>query len=84
MPGSQTPDMYSMMTGDMNAMMTAMMGSADMSAMHSTMHQMMEGTVDDDVLAACDTAHEAMADSMTAMSDQGDPQHGAHHGVTGS
>jgi hypothetical protein len=92
MPGSQTPDMYSMMTGDMNAMMTgdmnsmmtAMMGSADMSAMHSTMHQMLEGTVDDDVLAACDTAHEAMADSMTAMSDQGDPQHGAHHGVTGS
>jgi hypothetical protein len=98
-PRSQMPGMDSMMTGDMDSMMTggtdsmmtgdmnemtSMMGPADMSAMHSTMHQMMEGIVDDDVLAACDTAHEEMADSMTAMSDQGDPQHGAHHGVTRS
>jgi hypothetical protein len=83
MPMSQMPGMGSMMTGDSNAM-AAMMSSADMSAMHSMMHQMMKGTVDDDILAACDTAHATMAGSMTTMLEQGQTQHDAHHGGTGS
>ena len=83
MPMSQMPDMGSMMSGDMSEM-AAMMGSADMTAMHSMMHQMMEGVVDDETLAACDTAHEAMAGSMTSMPAQDQAQHGAHHGTTGS
>jgi hypothetical protein len=83
MPTSQMPDMGSMMAGEMDEM-AAMMGSADMTAMHSTMHQMMEGVVDDETLAACDTAHDAMAGSMTSMPEQDQAQHGAHHGTTGS
>ncbi|NMD24989.1 MAG: hypothetical protein GYA65_12480 [Actinobacteria bacterium] len=77
------PNMDSMMTGDMDGM-AAMMGSADMSAMHSMMHQMMKGTVDDDVLAQCDQAHAAMAGSMTTAPTQGQSNHEAHHGGTGS
>ena len=57
---------------------------ADMSAMHSMMHQMMKGTVDDDVLAQCDQAHAAMAGSMTTAPTQGQSNHEAHHGGTGS
>jgi hypothetical protein len=83
MPMNQMPDMGSMMTGDSNGMGT-MMGSADMSVMHSMMHQMMKGTVDDEVLAACDTAHATMAGEMTTMPEQGQAQHESHHGGTGS
>ncbi|HAN34190.1 MAG TPA: hypothetical protein DCQ52_01675 [Acidimicrobiaceae bacterium] len=83
MPMSQMPGMGSMMTGDSTGMAT-MMGSADMSAMHSMMHQMMKGTVDDDVLAQCDQAHAAMAGSMTTAPTQGQSNHEAHHGGTGS
>ena len=83
MPTSQMPGMDSMMTGDMDGM-AAMMGSADMSAMHSMMHQMMKGTVDDDVLAACDAAHAAMTDPTVTMPAQGGTQHEAHHPGTQS
>lgn len=91
MPMSQTPDtgsmmpsgMGSMMPGDMDEM-AAMMGSVEMTAMHSMMHQMMEGVIDDETLAACDTAHEAMAGSMTSTPEQAEVPHGAHHGTTGS
>ncbi|MBI5089930.1 MAG: hypothetical protein HZB15_14000 [Actinobacteria bacterium] len=83
MPMSQMPDMGSMMTGDDSAMAT-MMGSVDMSAMHSMMHQMMKGTINDEVLAQCDQAHDAMTGSMTSTPDQGQTQHEAHHGGTGS
>jgi hypothetical protein len=82
MPIDQMPGMGSMM-GDTNGM-AAMMGSADMAAMHSMMHQMMKGTVDDDVLAVCDEAHATMAGSMTTMPEQSQAQHEAHHGGTGS
>lgn len=51
----------------------------DMSAMHSMMHQMMQGTVDDDVLAQCDKTHEAMAGSNTSTPEQGQTQHDSHH-----
>lgn len=78
MPMDQMPDMGSMMTGDANEM-AATMGSADMADMHSMMHQMMQGTVDDEVLAACDEAHAAMAGSATTTPDQGQSQHQAHH-----
>ena len=71
MPTSQMPNMDSMMT-------------ADMSAMHSMMHQMMKGTVDDDVLAACDAAHAAMTDPTVTMPAQGGTQHEAHHPGTQS
>ena len=37
-----------------------------------------------ETLAACDTAHEAMAESMTSMTEQDRAQHGAHHGTTES
>lgn len=60
------------------------MGSADMSATHSMMHQMMRGTVDDEVLAQCDKAHDAMTGSATSTPDQTQTQHEAHHGGTGS
>jgi len=80
---NQMPGMDSMMTGE-STEMAAMMGSADMSAMHSMMHQMMKGTVDDDILAACDEAHVTMAGSMTTMLVQGQRQHDEHHGGTGS
>lgn len=83
MPMSQMSDMGSMMTGDSTGMI-AMMGSTDMSAMHSTMHQMMKGTVDDDVLAQCDQAHAAMAGSMTTTPAQRQSNHEAHHGAAGS
>ena len=83
MPMSQMPGMGSMMTGDSTGMAT-MMGSTDMSAMHSMMHQMMKGTVDDDVLAQCDKAHDAITGSATSTPDQGQTQHEAHHGGTGS
>lgn len=83
MPMSQMPDMGSMMTGDQNGM-AAMMRSADMSAMHSMMHQMMQGTVDDEALALCDKAHDAMAGSMTRAPDYWQTQHEAHHEGTGS
>ncbi len=83
MPMEQMPNMGSMMTGDMSEM-AAMMGSADMSAMHTMMHQMMKGTVDDEVLAACDTAHATMAGSLNTMPEQGQTQHDAHHGRAGS
>jgi hypothetical protein len=83
MPMNQMPDMGSMMTGDYSAMAT-MMGSADMSAMHSMMHQTMKGTIDDEVLAQCDKAHDAMTGSATSTPDQGQTQHEAHHGGTGS
>lgn len=83
MPMSQMPGMDSMMAGDSNGM-GAMMGSADMSAMHSMMHQMMKGIVDDDALAACDTAHATMAGSMTTMPEQSQTQHESHHGGAGS
>ena len=45
---------------------------------------MMKGVIDDDVLAACDDAHATMAGSMTSMPEQGQAQHDAHHGATGS
>lgn len=83
MPMNQMPGMDSMMNGDKNAM-DAMMGSAEMSAMHSMMHQMMKGTVDDDVLAACDKAHATMTGSMTTTPEQSQTQHEAHHGENGS
>ena len=83
MPMGQMPDMGSMMTGHTNGM-AAMIGSTDMSAMHSMMHQMMKGTVGDDVLAACDAAHATMAGPMATMPAQGGTQHDAHHGGTGS
>jgi len=83
MPMNQMPDMGSMMTGDYSGMAT-MMDSADMSALHSTMHQMMKGTVDDDVLAQCEQAHAAMSGSMTTAPGQGQSNHEAHHGGTGS
>jgi hypothetical protein len=83
MPMSQMPDMDSTMPGAMDEM-AAMMGSVDITAMHSMMHQMMEGVIDDETLAACDTAHEAMAGSMTSTPEQAEVPHGAHHGTTGS
>ena len=83
MPTNQMPGMGSMMSGDPSGM-GVMMGSADMSAMHSMMHQMMKGAVDDDVLAACDEAHATMSGSMTTMPEEGQTQHDAHHGGTGS
>ena len=83
MPMSQMPDMVSMMDVDTNGM-AARMGSADMSGMHSMTHQMMKGIVDDDVLAACDTAHATMTGSMTTMPEQAQPQHEAHHEGAGS
>lgn len=83
MPTNQMPGMDSMMSGDPSGM-DVMMGSADMSAMHSMMHQMMKGAVDDDVLAACDEAHTTMSGSMTTMPEEGQTQHDAHHGATGS
>ena len=85
MPMNQMPDMGSMMT-DGSTEMAAMMGSADMAdmaEMHAMMHQMLKGAVDDDVLAACDTAHATMGDSMTTMPEQ-NTQHQAHHPGTGS
>lgn len=94
MPMSEMPEMGSMMTGDSTGMaamitgdstgMATMVGSTDMSAMHSMMHQLMKGTVDDDVLAQCDQAHAAMAGSMTTTPAQGQSNHEAHHGGTGS
>lgn len=78
MPMSQMLDMDSTMPGAMDEM-AAMMGSVDMTAMHSMMHQMMEGVIDDETLAACDTAHEAVAGP-----EQAEAQHGAHHGTNGS
>ena len=83
MPMGQMPGMGSMMTDDMSAM-HSLMGSADMSAMHSMMHRMMEGTVDDEVLAECDTAHTAMAGSMATNTERSETQHELHHGGTGS
>jgi hypothetical protein len=83
MPMNQMPDTGSIMTADNSAMAT-MMGSADMSAMHSMMHQMMKGTVDDEVLAQCDKAHDVVTDSAPSTPDQGQTQHEAHHGGTGS
>lgn len=83
MPMSRMPGMGSMMTGDMNEM-AAMMGSAEMSAMHSMMHRMMNGAVDDEVLAQCDEAHDAMVGSPMSTAEQGRTQHEAHHGGTGS
>ncbi len=71
MPMGQMPGMGSMMTGDM-------------SAMHSMMHRMMEGTVADEVLAECDTAHTAMAGSMATNTERSETQHELHHGGTGS
>lgn len=83
-PMDQMPGMDSMMTGDTDAM-AAMMGSADMSSMHSMMHQTMKGSVDDDVLAACDTAHASMAAGSTAaIPTQAETPHQAHHAGTGS
>ena len=85
MPMNQVPDMGSMMT-DGSTGMAAMMGSADMAdmaEMHAMMHQMLKGAVDDDVLAACATAHATMGDSMTTMPEQ-NTQHQAHHPGTGS
>ena len=85
MPMNQMPDMGSMMT-DGSTGMAAMMGSADMAdmaEMHAMMHQMLKGAVDDDVLAACDTAHATMGDSMTTVPEQ-NTQHQAHHPGTGS
>jgi hypothetical protein len=79
----EMPAMGSMMGGDHGGM-AAMMGSADMTAMHSMMHQMMEGTIDDEALAECDNAHDSMAGSMTSRSEQDQALHGAHHGSTGS
>ncbi len=84
MPLSQMPDMGSMMTGDTNAM-ADMMGSADMSDMHATMHQMMNGVVDDAVLEECDKAHAGMAGSMSNLpTAPGETQHDEHHGGTES
>lgn len=83
MPMSQMPGMGSMMTDGPTGMGT-MTGAGDMSAMHSMMHQMMKGTVDDEALAACDTAHAAMTGSMTTMPEQGQTQHESHHGGTAS
>ena len=85
MPMNQMPDMGSMMT-DGSTEMAAMMGSAEMAemhAMHAMMHQMLKGAVDDDVLAACATAHATTGDSMTTMPEQ-NTQHQAHHPGTGS
>ena len=83
MPSGQMPGVGSMMAGDTTGT-GDMMASADMSAMHAMMPQTMPGTVDDEVLAACDEAHASMAGSMTAMPEQGLAQHEAHHGGTGS
>ncbi len=83
MPMSQMPDMGSMMTGDHGGM-AAMMGSTDMSAMHSMMHQMMKGSIDDEALAQCDQAHDAMTGSAATTPEKGQTQHEAHHGGAGS
>lgn len=82
-PMSQMPDMGSMMTAHSTGM-AAMMGSTDMAAMHSMMHQMMNGTIDDDALSQCDQAHAAMAGSMTTAPAQGQSNYEAHHERTGS
>ena len=83
MPMGQMPGMGSMMTDDMSAM-HSLMGSADMSVMHSMMHRMMKGTVADEILAECDTAHTAMAGSMATNTERSETQHELHHGGTGS
>lgn len=84
MPTNQMPDMGSMMTGDMNAM-ADMMGSADMSDMHATMHQMMDGVVDDAVLEECDEAHASMSGSMSNLpTTPGGTRHAEHHRGTES
>ena len=69
-------DMTSMMNG---VDMTSMMGTGGMEAMHTAMHNALAGTVPADVLAACDTAHDAMTTS-TAPGSTGMPAgHAAHH-----
>ena len=94
MPMGQMPGMGSMMTGEMPGMgsmmtddmsaMHSLMGSADMSVMHSMMHRMMKGTVADEILAECDTAHTAMAGSMATNTERSETQHELHHGGRGS
>lgn len=83
MPMNQMPGRDPMMPGDPTAM-TAMMNSTDMSAMHSTMQELMNGTVDDDVLAWCDQAHAAMTASASTAPNERQPSHEAHHEGTGS
>ncbi len=82
MPMGQMPGMGSMMTGEMPGLGSMM--TDDMSAMHSMMHRMMEGTVADEILAECDTAHTAMAGSMATNTERSETQHELHHGGTGS
>ncbi|MEZ5220339.1 MAG: hypothetical protein R2743_02520 [Ilumatobacteraceae bacterium] len=82
-PMNQMPGTGPMMPTDPTAM-TAMMNSTDMSAMHSTMHELMKGTIDDDVLAGCDQAHAAMTASASTTPNDGQPNHEAHHERTGS
>jgi hypothetical protein len=95
MPTADMDDMAAMMTTHMADMadmgdpggMAAMMDTADTSAMHPAMHQQMADVMDADLLAACDTAHAQMADTIgddaraTAMQEAG---HEAHHVGTGS
>jgi hypothetical protein len=71
-------DMTSMMNG---VDMTSMMGTNGMEAMHTAMHAALAGTVPADVLAACDTAHDAMTTS-TAPASTGMTDHAAHHPVS--
>lgn len=74
-----TPDMTSMMgtSGMMGAGGT--MSGVGMDAMHDAMHQSLKGKVSDDVLAACDKAHDAMV-ATSSVAPVGDTTaHSSHH-----
>ncbi|MEP7114811.1 MAG: hypothetical protein ABI862_16200 [Ilumatobacteraceae bacterium] len=77
-PNAPTPSTVSMpMSGND---MGSMMGGIDMTAMHTSMHQTMKGSVADDVLAACDKAHDSMMSVATTSMPTGDVSaHASHH-----
>jgi hypothetical protein len=59
--------------------MTDIMGTNGMDAMHREVHAALQGTVSDEVLAACDAAHTSMSASSTPMSTDVGANHNAHH-----
>ena len=59
--------------------MTDIMGTNGMDAMHSEVRAALQGTVSDEVLAACDAAHTSMSDSSTPMPTDVGANHDAHH-----
>jgi len=65
--------------------MAGTMGSSGMNAMHDAMHETMRGVVSDEVLAACDTMHDAIWDEDDGVATQRTAsvsQHALHHGAS--